>query len=62
MTDTPEYTPPNVWSWNKPSGGRFANINRPIATSDSEYPDETGLGRPPPYTFTSEIEEISPDP
>ncbi|HEX6001592.1 MAG TPA: glutathione-dependent disulfide-bond oxidoreductase [Hyphomicrobiaceae bacterium] len=31
MTDTPEYTPPKVWAWNKPSGGRFASINRPIA-------------------------------
>jgi len=35
MTDTPaaasEYTPPKVWAWTKPSGGQFANINRPIA-------------------------------
>lgn len=26
-----EYTPPKVWTWDKESGGRFANINRPIA-------------------------------
>ena len=25
------YLPPAVWTWNKASGGRFANINRPIA-------------------------------
>jgi len=31
MTDTPEYVPPAVWTWNKESGGRFAAINRPIA-------------------------------
>ena len=31
MTDT--YTPPDVWTWNKESGGRFASINRPIAGS-----------------------------
>jgi GST-like protein len=31
MTDTTEYTPPKVWTWNKESGGRFASINRPIA-------------------------------
>jgi GST-like protein len=31
MSDTPEYTPPKVWTWNKESGGRFAAINRPIA-------------------------------
>ena len=26
-----EYTPPKVWSWTQASGGRFANINRPVA-------------------------------
>ena len=26
-----DYTPPKVWTWNKASGGRFANINRPIS-------------------------------
>jgi GST-like protein len=25
------YKPPPVWTWNKANGGRFANINRPIA-------------------------------
>ena len=48
MTDTPEkipaypdnYTPSKVWEWNKESGGRFANINRPIAgpTHDKDLP------------------------
>jgi len=31
MSDSFEYTPPNVWTWNKPSGGQFANVNRPIS-------------------------------
>jgi GST-like protein len=31
MTNSSEYVPPQVWTWNKSSGGRFANINRPIA-------------------------------
>ncbi|HEX7326678.1 MAG TPA: glutathione-dependent disulfide-bond oxidoreductase [Rhodanobacteraceae bacterium] len=31
MSDTTEYIPPKVWTWNQPSGGKFANINRPIA-------------------------------
>ncbi|MGQ5489260.1 glutathione-dependent disulfide-bond oxidoreductase [Thauera sp. ZXT1-4] len=31
MSNTPDYTPPKVWSWTKPSGGQFASINRPIA-------------------------------
>lgn len=26
-----EYTPPKVWTWDTPSGGKFENINRPIA-------------------------------
>src|SRR5450830_1259692 len=45
MTEPSEYTPPKVWSWNKASGGRFANINRPIAgpTHDKELP----VGRHP---------------
>ncbi len=40
MADTTEYTPPAVWTWNKENGGRFANINRPIAgpTHDKELP------------------------
>ena len=40
MTDSSEYTPPAVWQWDKESGGRFANINRPIAgpTHDKELP------------------------
>jgi len=41
MTDTTaEYVPPKVWTWNKENGGRFANINRPIAgpTHDKTLP------------------------
>lgn len=35
-----DYTPPKVWEWKKESGGRFANINRPIAgpTHDKDLP------------------------
>jgi GSH-dependent disulfide-bond oxidoreductase len=45
MTESSEYTPPKVWVWNKPSGGQFASINRPIAgaTHDKELP----VGRHP---------------
>ncbi len=40
MTDSTEYTPPKVWTWEKGNGGQFANINRPIsgATHDKELP------------------------
>ena len=45
MTDTPDYVPPKVWTWNKENGGRFASINRPIAgpTHDKDLP----VGRHP---------------
>lgn len=38
MSELPEYVPPKVWTWDSESGGRFANINRPIAgpTHDKE--------------------------
>lgn len=40
MTDSVDYTPPKVWTWNKANGGRFANINRPVAgpTHDKDLP------------------------
>jgi GSH-dependent disulfide-bond oxidoreductase len=45
MTDSSDYVPPKVWTWNKPSGGTFANINRPVAgpTHEKELP----VGRHP---------------
>ena len=42
MTDTNEYTPPKVWKWDKESGGKFANINRPIAGPTHEKALEIG--------------------
>jgi GST-like protein len=44
MNDSP-YTPPKVWTWNKQSGGQFANINRPIAGATHEK--ELPIGRHP---------------
>jgi GST-like protein len=42
MSDSPAsaYVPPQVWQWNKPSGGAFASINRPVsgATHEKELP------------------------
>src|SRR3954454_7146042 len=40
-----EYVPPRVWTWEQPSGGQFANINRPVAgaTHDKDLP----IGRHP---------------
>ncbi len=50
MSDTTDYVPPKVWTWNKESGGRFANINRPIAgpTHDKDVP----VGRHPMQLYS----------
>jgi GST-like protein len=39
MSDS-TYTPPEVWTWDQPSGGQFASINRPVAgaTHDRDLP------------------------
>lgn len=40
MNQPEGYTPPKVWTWNRENGGRFANINRPVAgpTHDKDLP------------------------
>jgi len=40
MSDNNDYTPAKVWTWDNESGGKFANINRPIAgaTHDKTLP------------------------
>jgi len=66
MTDAPEYTPPKVWTWVKASGGRFANINRPIAgpTHEKELPigqhplQLYSLGTPNGVKVTVMLEEL----
>ncbi|WP_084421260.1 glutathione-dependent disulfide-bond oxidoreductase [Henriciella litoralis] len=65
MSD-PTYTPPKVWTWDKESGGRFANINRPIAgpTHDKELPigkhpiQLYSLGTPNGVKVTIMLEEL----
>ena len=66
MSNTDAYTPPKVWAWNKPNGGRFANINRPIAgaTHDKELPvgkhplQLYSLGTPNGQKVTILLEEL----
>jgi GST-like protein len=66
MADSSEYVPPKVWTWNKPSGGRFANINRPIAgpTHDKDLPvgrhplQLYSLGTPNGVKVTIMLEEL----
>ena len=36
MSDANDYTPPAIWKWENESGGKFANINRPIAGATFE--------------------------
>jgi GST-like protein len=66
MSDSTEYTPPKVWTWNQGSGGRFAAINRPIAgaTHDKELPvgkhplQLYSLGTPNGVKVTILLEEL----
>lgn len=65
MTE-PAYTPPPVWTWNKESGGRFANINRPVAgpTHEADLPvgrhplQLYSLGTPNGVKVTVMLEEL----
>ena len=65
MADS-EYAPPKVWAWNKPSGGQFASINRPIAgpTHEKELPvgrhplQLYSLGTPNGVKVTIMLEEL----
>ena len=66
MSDQTEYVPPKIWTWDKESGGRFANINRPIAgpTHDKELPvgkhplQLYSLGTPNGVKVTVMLEEL----
>ena len=66
MTDSAAYAPPQVWTWNKESGGRFANINRPIAGPTHEKVLAIGkhpiqlysLGTPNGVKVTVMLEEL----
>ncbi len=66
MNENTGYVPPEVWTWNKDSGGRFANINRPIAgpTHDKALPvgrhpfQLYSLGTPNGVKVTVMLEEL----
>ncbi len=49
-TPNPPYAPSAVWTWNQANGGRFANINRPVAgpTHDKALP----VGRHPMQLYS----------
>jgi len=66
MTDKPEYVPPRVWTWSKPSGGTFAHINRPVSGATHEKPLPVGrhplqlysMGTPNGVKVTILLEEL----
>ena len=66
MSTPPDYAPPKVWTWNKANGGRFANINRPIAGPTHEKDLPVGqhplqlysLGTPNGVKVTVMLEEL----
>ena len=45
MSESSVYTPPEVWTWDQESGGKFATINRP--TAGSTHVKELPVGRHP---------------
>jgi len=45
MVDANAYTPPKIWTWEKPNGRKFAGINQPTAGSRQEK--ELPIGRHP---------------
>ena len=45
MSHSGSYTPPKLWEWKQESGGKFANINRPIAGMTHEK--ELAIGKHP---------------
>jgi GST-like protein len=61
-----DYVPPRVWEWNKPSGGKFASINRPVAGPTHERALPVGdhplqlysLGTPNGVKVTILLEEL----
>lgn len=63
---TETYKPAKIWTWNTENGGRFANINRPIAgpTSEKELPIGAhpfqlySLGTPNGVKVTVMLEEL----
>ena len=65
MSDT-LYVPPKVWTWQKANGGRFANINRPVAGATHELELPRGkhplqlysLGTPNGIKVTVMLEEL----
>src|SRR5690606_6813421 len=60
------YVPPKVWQWDKTNGGKFANINRPIAgpTHEKDLPRGKhplqlySLGTPNGVKVTILLEEL----
>lgn len=45
MPEETPYIPPKIWTWNKPTGGQFAHINRP--TAGPTHRKELPVGRHP---------------
>ena len=66
MSDSTEYVPPKVWTWENQGGGKFTNINRPIAgaTHEKELPvgkhplQLYSLGTPNGVKVTVLLEEL----
>ena len=62
----PGYVPPKIWTWDQPSGGQFANINRPVSGATHDKPLPVGkhpiqlysMGTPNGVKVTIMLEEL----
>ena len=62
----PGYVPPEVWTWDQPSGGQFASINRPVSGPTHEQALPVGrhpiqlysMGTPNGVKVTIMLEEL----
>ena len=51
MNNKTDYSPPKVWTWEKESGGKFANINRPIA--GATFTKDLSVGKHPLQLYSA---------
>jgi GST-like protein len=66
MSNSSDYVPQKVWTWHQENGGRFANINRPVAgpTHEKDLPighhplQLYSLGTPNGVKVTTMLEEL----
>ena len=47
------YTPPEVWTWDKANGGKYASVNRP--TAGAQFEQVLPVGKRPFQLYSRDI-------